>query len=313
MSCADGRTGSVDEPGEPVDEAALRMMLEGLQPDLDRVRQQTVVGVEKEHELSGGLCQSSISPGADSRSLDRDTSRTGNAQDDVDRSVGRPIVDHDDLEGRNGLGECALDRFAYVASVVMARDHYRHSRRGWTWRHHSIPPPRWRLKDTPSSGLRRHSSGAAAGLPHVRELACGGASRSHSGECRNRPAAVALGRRMMAQTAIDGGIRAAATHPRDPARARSLDDDAPAAPSPDGFRLREWCHRSRFASLRNVVAVPPSPADRTGGEGVLGALQNVGSHVLVVAVPLSLLYRSIRRSAATRTAANRDVPTQVAV
>ena len=100
-----------------------------LDPELQRPRQQPVVGVEEDEQLAVALADAGVAGGREAEVLLADAADAGEALGDSARVVGRAVVDDDDLDLGVGLREDALDRLVEVAGLAEAGDDDRDQRR----------------------------------------------------------------------------------------------------------------------------------------------------------------------------------------
>ena len=107
--------------GAAEDEPALRMAVERVHSNVNRIRQETVVGVEEDHVLASRRGEAGIS--RDGRSLIA-LAQTPNATGprcDAGRIVRRSVVDDDDV-GALALRVDARERLAQIMRLVEARN-----------------------------------------------------------------------------------------------------------------------------------------------------------------------------------------------
>ena len=125
---------AVDVLAVAVDEADLGARGEDRKRARELVRQPLVVGVEHRDEpAAGGVDRAVHADGRAAALLAQDADRVAEGLEDLERPVGRPVVDGHDLDGALGearLGERACDGALDVGGVVERGHHAGDQRRG---------------------------------------------------------------------------------------------------------------------------------------------------------------------------------------
>ena len=113
---ADTAKAAIDKPGRGSDR-------EARQSGRQRVWQQPVVGVEKDHLVGLSVAQSGVASRRETLVRPPNQPDSGIPRDDRAGIVGRAVVDNEDVCGGPGLGEHAFDGVAEKVRVIVRGDH----------------------------------------------------------------------------------------------------------------------------------------------------------------------------------------------
>jgi hypothetical protein len=123
------RTGCIDDTAVAGNKGALWMFAYTANTGLDSVRQQPIIGIEENKELTATMPQPRIASGGKAGIFLVDIAYRRIGPNDFGCVVSGAIIHYDNLEVRITLCQNALDRLLNKMGVVVTWDHYRHPAR----------------------------------------------------------------------------------------------------------------------------------------------------------------------------------------